>query len=76
MTTLKPMIKERVELPDTVEGIYAEYGERIVQVLSLFTDKTLSDTMPFGEVRKMAFKIIPQHILQAIEERLVNSPRK
>ena len=70
------MIKERVELPDTVEGIYAEYGERIVQVLSLFTDKTLSDTMPFGEVRKMAFKIIPQHILQAIGERLVNSPKK
>lgn len=67
------MVKERVELPDTVEGILAEYGERIAQVISLFTDKTLSDNMSWGEVRQMAFKIIPGPVLQAIGERLANA---
>lgn len=70
------MVKERVKLPDTVEGILAEYGKRIEQVISLFTDKNLSDTMSWGEVRQMAFKIIPEPVLRAIGERLANQPRK
>lgn len=70
------MIKERVELPDTVESILAEYGERLAQVFSLFTDKPLKDTTPFGKVRKMAFKIIPESVLRTIGERLANLPRK
>lgn len=43
---------------------------RVGRVLLLYVDDTLSDTTPFGEVRRRAFKILPKDEVQGTGERL------
>ena len=49
---------------------HEEINKKIGRIILLFADESLSDSMTMGEIRKLAFKILPEASIRSIVKKM------